>query len=361
MFRQGILAATTASVVLAVAPAITHAWSHAGAGAHRDAGGGDAPVKLIYDTDFGGDVDDAGVTAMLNALQRAGEVDVLAMMASNPTRHAAPGLDAINTYYGHGNIPIGSVKPVFDHVPSPPTPGAVIPGNNVSGYAELLARGWPNNVRDGSRVPEAVDLYRKILARQRDGSVTIVAVGGQINLGGLLASGPDRHSRLTGGQLVDRKVDQLVIMGAAFPSGREWNIMLEPAAAARVADEWPTPIVYSGFEIGDTIMTGARLFTEVEPDNPVLNAYEDYVGWGNDRSSWDQTAAYFAVRGGDGLFRLSEPGEVAIAPDGSNTFQPDPDGDRRYLLTTAPDETIADAIEDLMVQPGRHGAGKDRG
>ncbi|TDE08623.1 nucleoside hydrolase [Jiangella asiatica] len=317
---------------------------------------GDDPVKLIYDTDFGGDVDDAGVTGMLNAMQDNGEVEVLAMMASNPTRHAAAGLDAINTYYGHGNIPIGSVKPMHDHVPSPPTPGAVIDGNNVSGYAELLARGWHNDIRE-SRVPDAVDLYRKILSREKDGSVTIVVVGGQINLGELLASGPDRYSRLTGAELVAEKVDKLVVMGAQFPTGREWNIMLEPAAAASVAAGWPTPVIYSGFEIGDTILTGSRLFTETHPDNPVLNAYEDYVGWGNDRSSWDQTAAYVAVRGTDGLFELSEPGTISIAADGSNTFAPDPDGQHHYLLTAVPDETIAEAIEDLMVQAPEQGHG----
>ncbi|MCW3819049.1 nucleoside hydrolase [Micromonospora sp. DR5-3] len=308
------------------------------------------PVKLIFDTDFGGDVDDAGVAGMLNAMQDNGEVEVLAMMASNPTRHAAPGLDAINTYYGHGNIPIGSLKPVYDHVPSPPTPGAVITSNNVSGYAELLGRGWKNNIGDSSRVPDAVDLYRKILAKQDDASVTIVAVGGQINLGGLLASGPDQHSPLTGAELVSHKVNKLVVMGARFPSGREWNIMLDPTAAATVAKDWPTPIVYSGFEIGDTILTGSRLFTETHPNNPVLNAYEDYVGWGNNRSSWDLTAAYVAVRGTDELFKLSEPGQVKITADGSNTFQADPSGTRHYLLTAAPDETIAKAIEDLMVQ-----------
>lgn len=315
---------------------------------------GDDPVQIIYDTDFGGDVDDAGVAAMLNVLQDNGEADVLAMMASNPTRHAAPGLDAINTYYGHGNIPIGSVKPVHDHVPSPPTPGAVIDGNNVSGYAEVLARGWKNNVKDSSRVPDAVDLYRKTLDKQPDHSVTIVTVGGQINLGGLLASGPDEYSDLAGRELIAEKVDELVIMGAAFPSGREWNIMLEPSAASNVAESWPTPVVYSGFEVGDTIMTGSRLFTEADRDNPVLNAYEDYVGWGNDRSSWDQTAAYYAVRGADGLFELSELGVVDIAEDGSNTFQADPAGNHHYLVTAVPDETIADAIEDLMVQPPAH-------
>jgi inosine-uridine nucleoside N-ribohydrolase len=292
---------------------------------------------------------------MLNAMQDNGEVKLLAMMASNPTRYAAPGMDAINTYYGHGNIPIGSLHPVYDHVPSPPTPGAVISGNNVSGYAELLARGWKQNIGDSARAADAVDLYRKILAKQPDGSVTIAVTGGQLIVAGLLDSGPDTHSGLTGRELVARKVKELVIMGAAFPSGREWNIMLDPAGAKSVADRWPTPVFYSGFEVGDSIFTGARLFTETEPDNPVLNAYEDYVGWGNNRNSWDITAAYYAVRGDDGLFALSDPGNVTIEPDGSNSFTPAADGTRRYLVPAVADQTIADALEDLMVQAPANG------
>jgi inosine-uridine nucleoside N-ribohydrolase len=317
-------------------------------------GGGRAPVKVIYDTDFGGDVDDAGAAGLLNVLQDMGEVEVLAMVASNPTRHAAGGLDAINTYYGHPGIPIGTVRPVHDHVPSPPTPGAVIEGNNVTGYAELLDRGWPHDTREPS-VPDAVDLYRSVLAEQKDRGVTIVTVGGQVNLGGLLASGPDRHSRLNGHDLVDQKVRDLVIMGAEFPSGREWNIMLEPGAAAAVARTWPTPVIYSGVEVGDTVIAGARLFDETHPNNPVRNAYEDCVGYGNGRSAWDLTAVYVAVRGLDGLFTYSEPGAVTIEADGSNTFTPDPDGHHRYLITAVPDEEIADALENLLVVPPRGG------
>lgn len=344
----GALVVAVSGLLLAIAIAVTAVPNAAAATRAK-------PVNLIFDTDFGGDVDDAGAIGMLNAMQDNGEVKLLAMIASNPTRHAAPGMDAINTYYGHPNIRIGSLHPVYDHVPTPPTPGAVIPSNNVSGYAELLARGWKEDTRDSARAADAVGLYRRILANAKNGSVTIAVTGGQLNVAALLNSGADRHSRLTGRELVERKVKELVIMGAAFPSGREWNIMLDPAGAKTIAERWPTPVYYSGFEVGDSIFTGSRLFTETEPDNPVLNAYEDYVGWGNDRNSWDITAAYYAVRGGDGLFGLSNPGNVEIKPDGSNEFHADANGTRRYLVPAVPDETIANKIEDLMVQPPAHG------
>lgn len=305
----------------------------------------DEPVKVIYDTDFGGDVDDAGVAAMLNAMQDNGEAEVLAMITSNPTSWAAPGLDAINTYYRNGSIPIGALQPVDDDAT-----------HNVSGYAEHLAKFYPNNLRHGSNAPEAVSLYREILAEQdTDDNVKIAVVGGQTNVAALLDTGPDRHSSLTGAELVAQKVDQLVVMGAEFPTGFEWNIRLDPAAADQVAREWPTPVIYSGFEVGETVYTGERVFFETPEGNPVRAAYELYVGFGNDRNSWDQTAAYYAVRGGDGLFTLSDPGVVHFGPDGSNTWSFQDDGNHQYLIKTQPDQVIADKLEDLMVQLPKKG------
>jgi inosine-uridine nucleoside N-ribohydrolase len=309
------------------------------------------PVRLIFDTDFGGDVDDTGALGMLNAFEDNHEVKLLALMASNPgTEWAAGGMDAINTYYRHGNIPLG-VRDRGSH-------GERMP--NVSSYAEDLAKTFPNDTGDGARLPDATDLYRRILARQPNHSVTVTVVGSQSNLQNLLNSGPDRYSRLTGTQLVDRKVTQLVVMGSTCLEAQdwaEWNIALDPPAAAQVAQEWPTRIVYSGFEVGDTIYTGSRLFTETPVTNPVRRAYRDYVGEGNDRNSWDITAAYYAVRGSrTGLFGLSEPGVNQFDPnDGMNTFVPNPDGHHYCMTTLVPDEQIATALEDLMVQAPRQG------
>jgi inosine-uridine nucleoside N-ribohydrolase len=68
-------------------------------------------------------------------------------------------------------------------------------------------------------VPLAVDLYREILSKQEDNSVRIVTVGPLANIRDLLMSGPDRHSDLTGKELIEKKVEKFVIMGGQFPSG----------------------------------------------------------------------------------------------------------------------------------------------
>ena len=128
----------------------------------------------------------------------------------------------------------------------------------------------------------------------------MVSVGFLTNLDALLRSGPDEDSPLDGVELVRRKVKQWVCMGGRFPASTEngeFNLATYPEATAYVLAHWPTPSVFSGFEIGVQVKTGARLIREHPPaTSPVSRAYLEYTG-GKDRESWDQTAALYAVRG----------------------------------------------------------------
>jgi inosine-uridine nucleoside N-ribohydrolase len=293
-------------------------------------------VRLIIDTDIKDDVDDTGALAIANKLQEAGEAKLIGIMVSTHSKWGAGAVDAIDTYYRHPNIPIGAVKPLDNSVAS-------------RDYASVLAKKFPNDIRTGENAPDAVTLYRKLLVNQPNHSVTIASVGYLTNLSQLLDSKPDRYSSLNGRQLVKQKVKQLVVMGGTYPSGREFNFYGDVAATRHVTSSWPTPQVYSGFEVGEPVMTGARLTTVSPSTDPVRKAYEIYVGHGNNRNSWDPTAVYYAIRGDDGLFKESAPGRISIADDGSDTFTPDANGTIRYLVSTASNETIARALEDVMV------------
>ena len=77
----------------------------------------------------------------------------------------------------------------------------------------------PHSIVDSSDVPDAVALYRTLLAGQPDHSVTIVSLGGYTNLAGLLASKGGNGSPLDGRALVAKKTKRLVIMDGLFPSG----------------------------------------------------------------------------------------------------------------------------------------------
>jgi hypothetical protein len=66
---------------------------------------------IIFDTDMGSDCDAAGALAVLNALADAGEVRILGVVfSSGKNRYGVGTCDAINTYYGRGDLPLGQYQ-----------------------------------------------------------------------------------------------------------------------------------------------------------------------------------------------------------------------------------------------------------
>jgi hypothetical protein len=299
------------------------------------------PVPIIFDTDLGSDVDDAGAVAVLHALADRGEARILAMGVSVAHPWSAPCLDALNTYYGRPDIPIGMLK----------GPGI----DDGCKYAQPIAAEFPHDLKSAAEAPDVVRLYRQILAKQPDASVVLVTVGFLTNVANLLDSPGDEASGLTGGELVRQKVRLWVCMGGGFPTGQEYNLMRDAATARQAVANWPRPIVFSGFEIGEPIQTGAALRGTSE-NNPVRRAYQLFNDLEN-RSSWDQTAVLYAVRGPAGkladVWDLHTGGTIEILPDGSNRWQDMPERNHAYLERKQPSDEVAKTIEGLMVQPPR--------
>lgn len=214
------------------------------------------PVPVILDTDMSGDCDDAGTLAMLHALADRGECDIVAVVTNRRdlANASAAAADAINTFYGRPDLPVGVGR-------EPPT--AL---QRTSLYTPALRDGFPHDAKPDDEMPDALDLYRTVLATQPDGSVTICGVGAFSNLAELCRREPD---------LVKKKVKRLVVMGGQFPprDAPETNIATHPAAAAHVARDWPTEIVWQGFDVGDPLITGEAL-KDTPRTNPVRRAYE---------------------------------------------------------------------------------------
>lgn len=96
--------------------------------------------------------------------------------------------------------------------------------NKGSYYAETIARDFPNDVGESKKVEDATHLYRRILASQADGSVTMVSVGHLTDVAKLLESKPDEVSPLSGKELVSKKVKFWVAMlgeGQEVKTGRK--------------------------------------------------------------------------------------------------------------------------------------------
>jgi len=309
-----------------------------------------APVKIIFDTDVGNDVDDVLAISVLHALQSRGECELLAVTITKPDELAGPFVEAVNTFYGRPRIPIG-----FTHAPLTNHPSKFLKLAKVKDDGRLR---YPHRLKRSSDAPEATALLRRILSRQPDGSVVLVQVGYFSNFAALLDTAADSVSPLGGHELVQKKVRLLSVMAGGFKPGRhdrEYNVVQDLPAARKLVPAWPTPVVWSGFEIGIAVPYPAvsieRDFAYV-PHHPAAEAYCLYNPPPHERPTWDLTSVLYAVRPDRGYFGLSEPGGVTVEADGFTRFTPAPNGRDRYLLLTdAQIIRVKEALLQLASQP----------
>jgi hypothetical protein len=130
-------------------------------------------------------------------------------------------------------------------------------------------------------------------------------------------------------------------------------------ASRKVVPGWPTPIVWSGFEIGIALPYPAisieRDFDYV-PHHITAEAYRLFDPPPHERPTWDLTSVLYAVLPDRRYFGLSEPGEVSLASDGFTNFQTKPGGRDRYLtLDEAQKAKTREALVQLTGQPPRCG------
>lgn len=299
------------------------------------------PVPIIFDTDIGPDYDDVGAITILHALAQKGEAKILATVADNKYDGIAAVLNLFNTYWKEPDIPIGV-----------PKQKAVSKADRQHWTDTILAK-YPHEIKSNDAVPGSVEVYRKVLAAQPDTSVVVVSVGFLTNLSNLLKSDPDEHSPLSGIQLVRKKVKLLVCMAGKYPSGKEFNMYYDPPASQYVCTNWPTPVIFSGWEIGSKVKTGLPLVGDNSiQNNPAKDVFrisipmspEDSAG----RSSWDEITTLVAVRGYKPYFTLQS-GRVIVNNDGSNSWNNNGNG-HYYLVQKSTPEKLEDVIDRLMMQ-----------
>lgn len=314
------------------------------------------PVSIILDTDFSGDVDDAGTLAVLNELHNRREARMLAVMSVAWNKDAVAGISAINNFYGNADIPIGR--------------HARGSNNTNATYAGHIANRHKHNQRSQT-AESSTTLYRKILANSEDNSVVVVTVGQLRNIEALLKSAGDGISNLNGKSLFSKKVKRLHIMGGEYPKSNtngEANFRGSGNGVARyVVNNANVPIVFNGFEIGSKgagYSTGDKL-DDLPLSNPVVRAYHyffeinppSYVNGGKPAKSipewsiWDQIALIYAVRQKNTYFGKVTRGYNDISANGSNTWRNSPDSNQSYLTVKMDPKTFADRIvEPLMIK-----------
>lgn len=265
------------------------------------------PVHVIFDTDMGNDIDDALALAMLHAFGNRGEGRLLAVTVTKDNPWASRFVSAVNTFYHRDFVPIGIVKN-----------GMTPEEGNYNRQAEK----FPHS----TETHDAVELLRDTLLTQPDNSVVMIQVGFSTNLARLLAT----HK-----ELIAKKVKFLSIMAGDFSgTGPEYNVKIDIPSAQRLARDWPTPVIWSGFEVGKTIKFPARSILNDfrwAKLHPVVEGYKAYMKMPYDRETWDLTSVLYALRPDHGYFGLSPEGTVTVDDKGNTAFKATPGGRHRYL------------------------------
>ena len=280
------------------------------------------PKKVIFETDMSTDVDDVGALAVLHALADNGEAEILAISFNEVHPSGANAICAINTWYNRGNIPIGVYK-------------GDLADPDESSYLDALAN-FTHHLPINP-TPSSLELYRQVLSEQPDNSVTIISVGFLNNLYDLLKTDPD---------LIAQKVTELVVMAVLIddPYNTVRHDLIDKSEY--VIHNWPTPLVIS--QHGESVHTGARL-SEMPAENPVREAfYQRFNGQYKGRSSWDQLAVLYGVRGiGDYFAEITE-GKGRLSNGYEWEMKP---GFRSYLDPRLSDSEYVRVVEDLMIKP----------
>lgn len=237
-------------------------------------------IPVIFETDMTLDVDDVGALALLHGLQKEGHVQLLGVCYNEVHKLAPSVIDAINTYYNRGTIPIG----IYTKNLNSPDPSDYYSYNRTDDVDNMMYDLSDNVVAD------AVEVYKQILKTQNDNSVVIVSVGFLNNLYDLLHD-PE------GFDLVKSKVKLLAVMGGLNNDGFNFIRHNLTEQTQYVIENWPGKLVTT--HVGSDIITGQTLTSKTPINNPVRRAYElEYgVGPNKGRSSWDQVTTMYAIFG----------------------------------------------------------------
>lgn len=284
-------------------------------------------VKLFLDTDFGPDCDDAGALQLAHFLCDAGEAELLGVTHCTGNPYGLPAISALNRFNGR-EVPLGTTKRDFL--------------SEYQKYNRPMSEMFPHEFQDGRPQRDAVEVFREVMDRQEDGSVTVCSIGPMNNLADFLV---DEQCR----QLIERKVIRLVSMAGNFTPGAsaEWNVEMDVSAARRVTADWPGEIVFCPWECGANVLTG-MVYRGWESVHPAACAYDRWSEGGMARPSWDLLAVLYAVRGEHELLGQTGWGRIIMDERGATRFDEVSDGWHAFIVNRREDGIISRALENML-------------
>ena len=287
---------------------------------------------VIYDTDIGSSADDLFALEMLYRYEDEGRCRLLGVMVDREGERNAAFADVMNTYFGHGDVPVGLVRDGIKE------PKVWIDYAHVAGTKDGVGQPmFRHSIADYSSLPDGWRLYRRLLAAQPDHSVSIVSVGFVTCLAQLLQSAPDSYSSLSGVELVRQKVKCIYLQGGVFSEAEEpdFNFAQSLTFAKTFFQKWPQEVdmVFSPMEAGrDVEYTPEQVIADVSwtDAHPIKQVYMQ-CDCNTGQRMWDVMPVVQAVEG-DALFSLSGRGTVTLTDQAETIFTPSATGNCRYQL-----------------------------
>lgn len=221
--------------------------------------------NVILSSDWGVDTDDIGDHWVAAHMHRLGMINLLGILSATDIPTSAPGTRAALDFLGYQSIPVGAWQGTY------PYTGSYHTFDNFATAVRDQFR--PGDTR--ANYPDAAVFYRTLLAASA-GNVTIITTGPFTDVRALMNSGPDGISPLTGIQLIQAKVVELVaVCGVQWPTGDpatlDYNMDIDAPSAADVFANWPGPITIVGYRgLGGFPLTGDHL---PQPPNSVVSGY----------------------------------------------------------------------------------------
>jgi inosine-uridine nucleoside N-ribohydrolase len=201
-------------------------------------------VKILLDTDIGGDIDDALALAYLLKQPHCELLGITTIGGESEKRAALA--SAICHAAGQAEVPVhvGASAPLL------------VPERQPHAYqSAALTDQWPHHTFDKRNTAMA---FLRETIRAHPGDITLLTIGPLTNIGLLFAVDPDIPALLKG----------VMMMGGCFSATEpeeEWNIVCDPHAAATVFAA-PLALTSVGFDVTGQCRLGAdecrRRFTQ---------------------------------------------------------------------------------------------------
>ena len=297
--------------------------------------------KILLGTDWWTDCDDCIALRILTRFMKKGEIQLVGIAVNACMEKSVASIDGFLSFDGVANVPIGIDKSATDESITRHT------------YQYTMAE-HATLKKSNDDAEDGVRLYRRILSEAEE-KITIVEIGFHNIIAAVLESTSDDISEKSGLQLFAEKVEKVYVMGGAYDKnpGHEFNFHFYERTrkgAHIFCEKCPVPIVFLGFEAGESVHSGGECLKDGDILKDAMTAF-----WAHfkkplqGRSSWDPMTLLLAILGEDRAGYELVWGKNYVNPEnGENTFTKDENGPHAYVVKKHDDSFYEKMINDII-------------